>query len=260
MVLATQKRFGGACPECCWDLEDGHRDGVCRYCSEPGDSPESVDDASQAETEPGRTYCPPDDAPNERELVLRAKEMDEAALAALFKSYYPRVYAYGLVQLRDVPAAEDFASDVILRMMDGIGRYEFRDRPFSAWIFRIARNRLIDLQRQRKRLGESPLDEGKDYREVNGGNGTISQLLDVETIQEGLSHLTASQAQVIVLRFLQDLDLPTVARILGRSDRAIKSLQFRAVSSLRKVIAGMDDASEIVAGRRTRESAPATAV
>ena len=259
MVLVTQKRFGGACPECCWDLEDGHLDGVCRYCSEPGDSPENVDDASQAETEPAQTYCPPDDAPNERELVLRAKEMDEAALAALFKSYYPRVYAYGLVQLRDVQAAEDFASDVILRMMDGIGRYEFRDRPFSAWIFRIARNRLIDLQRRRGRFWVSPLDEGANYGS-NAGSVAISQLLDIDMIQEGLSHLTASQAQVVVLRFLQDLDLPTVARILGRSERAIKSLQFRAVSSLRKVIAGMEGASEIVAGRRTRKSVPATTV
>jgi RNA polymerase sigma-70 factor (ECF subfamily) len=171
----------------------------------------------------------------ERDLVLRAQAFDEEALSALFASYYPRMYTYGLAQLRSVHTAEDFASDVILRVLDGIRRYRLGEQPFSAWVFRIARNRLIDLQRRRTRCRQVPWDE--NIPSVNGhGQGPMKQVLDIDEIRLGLADLTEAQAQVIVLRFQQDLDVGTVARVLGRSERAVKSLQFRALAALRRTL------------------------
>lgn len=173
----------------------------------------------------------------EHALVLRAQDLDEQALAEIFNAYYPRMYSYGLAQFRDVAAAEDFASDVLLRVLDGIKNYRVREHPFSAWVFRIARNRLIDIRRRNTRYRQVPLDD-KTVAIRGPGEGSIKQLLDIDEIRLGLADLTQAQAQVIVLRFLHDLDQLTVARMLGRSERAIKSLQFRAITALRRTMSG----------------------
>jgi RNA polymerase sigma-70 factor (ECF subfamily) len=185
----------------------------------------------------------------EHALVLRAQDLDEQALAETFNAYYPRMYSYGLAQFRDAAAAEDFASDVLLRVLDGIKKYRVREHPFSAWVFRIARNRLIDIRRRNARYRQVPLDD-KTIAMRGPGEGSIKQILDIDEIRLGLADLTQAQAQVIVLRFLQDLDQLTVARMLGRSERAIKSLQFRAITALRQTmsrpaVAGVRDAQSV---------------
>jgi RNA polymerase sigma-70 factor (ECF subfamily) len=232
----VERAFGKSCPLCCWDLDqDGAADGrtLCRYCREASNGGR----ANGSRTQQPVTILAerPDPRDEERDLVLRAQAFDETALSVLFASYYPRMYTYGLAQLRNVDAAEDFASDVILRVLDGIRRYRLGEQPFSAWVFRIARNRLIDLQRRRTRCRQVPLDE--NVLSINGhGQVPMKQVLDIDEIRLGLADLTEAQAQVIVLRFQQDLDVGTVARILGRSERAVKSLQFRALAALRRAL------------------------
>ena len=93
----------------------------------------------------------------EWELVRRAQEYDEAALHSLYETYYPKIYNYAFLQMGDVQASEDLAADVMLKMLESIKSYKFRGLPFGAWMFRIARNRLIDLHRRRRRRGEVDL-------------------------------------------------------------------------------------------------------
>lgn len=224
-----QRVFGKSCPVCCWDLDKDGRD-LCRCCKTRAGSRANGMRTQRPVTVLAATPDPKDE---ERDLVLRAQAFDEGALSALFASYYPRMYTYGLAQLRNVDAAEDFASDVILRVLDGIRRYRLGEQPFSAWVFRIARNRLIDLQRRRRRCQQVPWDE--NIPSING-HAPMTQVLDIDEIRLGLADLTEAQAQVIVLRFQQDLDVSTVARILGRSERAVKSLQFRALAALRRTL------------------------
>src|SRR5688572_29841312 len=87
-------------------------------------------------------------ATTEEELVKRAQGLEEAALCSLFDLYYPKVYIYGIIQLREPQAAEDLASDVMLKVIESIRNYHPRGVPLSAWIFRIARNRIVDIRRR----------------------------------------------------------------------------------------------------------------
>jgi len=80
----------------------------------------------------------------EWEIVRRAQGFDEDALKSLYETYYPKIYSYAFLQMGDVHAAEDLASDVMLKMIESIKSYRFTGLPFGAWVFRIARNRLID--------------------------------------------------------------------------------------------------------------------
>ncbi len=181
----------------------------------------------------------PVDHTEEWQLVQRAQALDEVALASLYSTYYPRIYNYAFLQLGDIQAAEDLASEVMLKLLESIKRYRFRGTPFSAWVFRIARNRLIDLHRRRKRRGEVNLAEPLASMQI-GPQTLAERALDRGQLQLALKYLTDEQRQVIVLKFIEGFDNASVARILRRSEGAIKSLQHRALNSLRRVMAGED--------------------
>ncbi|KKM14640.1 hypothetical protein LCGC14_1704090 [marine sediment metagenome] len=179
----------------------------------------------------------PSDHLQEWELVQRAQALDEVALASLYSTYYPKIYNYAFLQLGDIHAAEDLASEVMLKLLESIKKYQFKGTPFSAWVFRIARNRLIDLHRRRKRHGEVNLTEPLAAMQI-GPQTLAERALDRGQLQLALRYLTDEQRQVIVLKFIEGFDNASVARVLGRSEGAIKSLQHRALNSLRRVMSG----------------------
>lgn len=171
----------------------------------------------------------------EYETVRLAQEYDEAALHSLYETYYPKVYNYAFLQMGDVQAAEDLASDVMLKMLESIKKYQFKGLPFSAWVFRIARNRLIDLHRKRRRRGEVDLSE--TLAGTLASPHALAELaIERGQIQVALRYLTDEQRQVIVLKFIQGFDNRSVGKIMGRSEGAIKSLQHRALGALRRVL------------------------
>ena len=171
----------------------------------------------------------------EWDLVRRAQEYDEAALEALYQTYYPKIYNYAFLQMGDVHASEDLAADVMLKMLESIKSYQFRGLPFGAWVFRIARNRLIDLHRRRRRRGEVDLSETL-VSTLASPQALAEQAIERGQIQIALKHLTDEQRQVIVLKFIEGFDNRSAGRVMNRSEGAIKSLQHRAIGSLRRVL------------------------
>ncbi len=171
----------------------------------------------------------------EWEIVQRAQQYDETALASLYETYHPKIYSYGFLQMGDMSAAEDLASDVMLKMIESIRGYQYKGLPFGAWVFRIARNRIIDLHRRNRRRGEVHLNE--TLTSTLADPQTLAErALDHGQLQLALKHLTEEQRQVIVLKFIQGFDNRSIGRILGRREGAIKSLQHRALIALRRVL------------------------
>jgi RNA polymerase sigma-70 factor, ECF subfamily len=176
----------------------------------------------------------------EADLVKRAQVLDEGALGALFDTYYPKLLNYGLLNFRDAQAAEDLASDVILRVLESIPSYRTRGVPLSAWIFRIARNRLVDIRRRVNRRREVGLEDSFEATAATAPPIAVERTLDNGQLCTALSQLTPVQEQVILLRFFKDLDVATVARIVGRSPSAVKSVQFRGLVALRRILEGQE--------------------
>lgn len=193
-------------------------------------------------------------ANSDEHLVQGAQALDEAALCSLFDTYYPKVYNYGLIQLQETHAAEDLASDVMLKVLESIPKYRSRGIPLSAWVFRIARNRIVDIRRRGSRRREVGLTDTFVDCSSTAPHSAVETALDYGQVSLALSYLTQVQEQVIVLRFLKDLDVATVAKILGRSESAVKSLQFRALTTLRRILQGSDptERAEERRYRRTR--------
>lgn len=173
----------------------------------------------------------------EWKLIQRAQALEESALADLYSTYYPRIYNYAFLQLGDIQAAEDLASEVMLKVLESIRSYRFKGTPFSAWVFRIARNRLIDLHRRRKRRGEVDLTEPLAAVQI-GPEVMAERALDRGQLHLALKYVTEEQRQVIVLKFIEGFDNASIARILRRSEGAVKSLQHRALNSLRRIMSG----------------------
>ena len=177
----------------------------------------------------------PDDVLAEWDIVRRAQEYDEPAVEALYQKYYPKIYNYAFMQMGDAQAAEDLASDVMLKMIESMHKYTFRGLPFGAWVFRIARNRLIDLHRRRRRRGEVDLS-GTLSSALASPQVLAERALERGQIQVALKHLTDEQRQVIVLKFIQGFDNRSIGQIMGRREGAIKSLQHRALGALRRLL------------------------
>ena len=176
-----------------------------------------------------------DDVLAEWDIVRRAQEYDEPAVEALYQKYYPKIYNYAFMQMGDAQASEDLASDVMLKMIESMHKYTFRGLPFGAWVFRIARNRLIDLHRRRRRRGEVDLS-GTLSSALASPQVLAERALERGQIQVALKHLTDEQRQVIVLKFIQGFDNRSIGQIMGRSEGAIKSLQHRALGALRRLL------------------------
>src|SRR5215475_6172798 len=95
----------------------------------------------------------------ESAMIARAKAGDPDAISALYERYAPQIQRYIASRLGDPVQAEDVCADVFVKVLESLGRYEDRGWPFSAWLYRIAYARTVDVLRQASRRHSIPLDE-----------------------------------------------------------------------------------------------------
>src|SRR5438445_11457355 len=136
------------------------------------------------------------------DLVRRVRANDPHAFDELYSRYSPRVFGYLFQRLNgNAEEAEDLTADVFTKVYEKIDGFQPQGAPLSAWVFRIAHNRLIDAVRRRPRQTQVTLDDAPELASgpVFGG---INQQVALEQINQGLARLTPSQGQDIGLRFL----------------------------------------------------------
>jgi len=171
----------------------------------------------------------------ESRLIRRAKERDPAALTEIYELHQPTIYRYILHRVDDVATAEDLTAEVFVRMVAEIGRFTSRGRPLLAWLYTIARNLVTDHYRRGGKLPQVALDE-QLMSSIADPDDRIQRWLVREQLYGALAYLTDEQYEVVFLRFIEGLDNETVAQLLGKSVRAVKSLQYRGMITLRRVL------------------------
>jgi len=171
------------------------------------------------------------------QFVKEAQAFSPGAWAHLFDQYHPKMYDYCYLRTGDRAAAEDLASEVFLEALRGIKRYRYRGVPFSAWLYRIARNLTADFVRRRANRPTVPLPAHEADAALASPDDTEAAAR-AHDIRAALRHLTDDQQQVIMLRFFHDLSHDETAAVLGRSSGAVRVLQSRALSALRRVMTG----------------------
>ncbi len=176
--------------------------------------------------------CP---VPNEESLVKRAQQQDQAAFTQIYEQYFDKIYRYLVIRIGNQMEAEDLTQQVFLKTLRSIASFKWKGVPFSAWLYRIAHNLAVDCLRKRTRKAEERLEPADAVSDCNP-QLELERRSDIECLVLACRGLTEAQRDCISLRFAGDLPIAQVARIMGKSEGAIKALQHSAIVALRKTM------------------------
>jgi len=173
---------------------------------------------------------------DEESLVRRAQQLDQMALTQIYEENFDKIYRYIVLKIGERTEAEDMTQQVFLSAFKSISSFKYRKgTPFSAWLFRIAHNRIVDHLRKKSKRHTVPLDESL----ASGDSDPrleVEQSFDIQRLALATKQLTGAQQEVISLRFAGGLSVAQAARVMNKSEGAIKALQHSAIVSLRKVL------------------------
>ena len=171
---------------------------------------------------------------DEERLLIEAAKADPRRFADLYERHFDLVYAFVARRAADRGEAEDITSEVFHHALAHLGRFEWRGIPFAAWLLQIARNALAD------RWARAARERGGPAPELTDEDPPVD--VDRRTMLAGLvGELPGDQQRVVRERFVEGRSVREIARALGRTEGAVKQLQFRALQSLR---ARLRDANE----------------
>jgi RNA polymerase sigma-70 factor, ECF subfamily len=174
-------------------------------------------------------------------LVTQARR-DPSAFGPLFEEYYSPIFNYLLRRTADVELAADLTAEVFFKALENLGRFRWRNLPFSAWLYRIATNAVNGHFRKQK-FRWSSLDEIADSRNYSGPGaeqeieeaqerlGQYRQFLRVHKL---LLQLPLRYQEVISLRFFENKKIGEIAAILGKREGTVKSLLSRGLQQLQQ--------------------------
>ena len=172
---------------------------------------------------------------NEESLIRRAQQRDQEAFAQLYEQHFDRIYRYVALRIGDKIEAEDMTQQVFINALQSISSFKWKGIPFSAWLFRIAHNQVVDYLRKKAKRATVPLDESRASSDSNP-QLVAEHRLDIEQLLSATKRLTEAQREVISLRFAGELSIAQVAKIMSKSEGAVKALQHSAIAALRKAL------------------------
>jgi RNA polymerase sigma-70 factor (ECF subfamily) len=177
----------------------------------------------------------------DHDIVRNNRYADPQTLTLMYQQYAKAIYRYAFIRVQDEALAQDIQSEVFLRVVEGIDRYEERGLPLVAWLFRITHDRSVDSLRRRYRRPQVSLERCHDLIEEDDSH---EQREISSEVQRFLHELCPLQRSVIQLRFFEYCSIQEVAQRLGRSEGAIRALTHRGLRTLRKMMEqeGMRDA------------------
>lgn len=173
---------------------------------------------------------------DEESIIRRAQQHDQIALTQIYEDNFDRIYRYVVLKIGDRTEAEDITQQVFINAIKSISSFRWKGAPFSAWLFRIAHNQIVDYLRKKSKRATVPLDESIRDKDDNPGI-VVEKNMDIEQLVTATKRLTKAQREVISLRFAGELAISQVARIMGKSEGAVKALQHSAIVTLRKTLA-----------------------
>jgi RNA polymerase sigma-70 factor (ECF subfamily) len=180
---------------------------------------------------------------DERALIAQAKN-DREAFGALYELYVQRIYSYIYYRTGNHHDAEDLTARVFFRAMQHIGRYQDHGAPFSAWLYRIARNLLANWYRDEGKRQMIALDHVAHQFASEDLELTSELGEDRETLLTAIRRLPAERQELLILKHLERLPNAEIGQIMGRSEGAIKSLYYRTLVALQHELADQDDGTQ----------------
>jgi RNA polymerase sigma-70 factor (ECF subfamily) len=174
----------------------------------------------------------------DHELIKKAQQGDSHAFGDLYVIHAPAVFRYLFAHLESQMDAEDLTAEVFLKAWQSLPKYDQRGVPFLAFLFRIARNALVDHFRQNNRLEHTDPDDMDGYQAENHPEPAelVGSLIEHQKMLQVLRSLRPDYQSVLTLRFISELSPEETAQVMNRSAGAVRVLQHRALAALRNQI------------------------
>lgn len=167
-------------------------------------------------------------------LLAEAAKTDPHAFGELYERYYARVYRYVYHRVGNQADAEDISAVVFMKALEALPTFRSRQNGFAPWVFRIARNAVVDYYRRRRK--QSPLD---DIEHHSSDSDPIGHVLTNERRAELhllVQHLSSDQRDVVLMRYAADLSFAEIASAMGKNEPAIRMLLHRGLRKLKAVV------------------------
>lgn len=174
------------------------------------------------------------DIPEEDRLLTRARHGDSDAFREIYVAYFPPIFQYIRLRVDEVQQAEDLAGDVFLKMLKAFRSKNPPHHSLRGWLFRVARNIMIDHYGKVKHFTTATLEEWIPSGDDVNPEIQVIRELSREQSRRAVQQLEFNQQEVIILRFGHAMSIKETANVMGKSPSAIKSLQFRAINNLRR--------------------------
>jgi RNA polymerase sigma-70 factor (ECF subfamily) len=172
----------------------------------------------------------------ELNLVQRARRGDHEAFAQLYENHFAKIFRYVALKIGNQAEAEDMTQQVFVRAYESIGSYQWQGVPFTAWLYRIAHNQMVDYVRKQSKKQTVPLDESLPIMDDSDLEHDVEIKIEMEKVVLATKQLTKAQREVISLRFAGGLTITETAKTMRKSEGAIKALQHSAILALRKTL------------------------
>ena len=161
---------------------------------------------------------------------------DEDAVIAVYEQFFPPLYQYVRLKVGDRSLAQDIVSEVFVKLIDSLGKRSAPHSSLRGWLFRVARNEVYRTYGEARQLPLEDMEEWMPAPPESNPEIRLGDIFDMERVRHAIRMLAADHQEVLILRFGQRLSLQETADIMGKSLSAVKSLQFRAVDTLRLIL------------------------
>jgi RNA polymerase sigma-70 factor (ECF subfamily) len=173
-----------------------------------------------------------EDIRQEYEIIKRSKR-DPRAFSVLYEHYFDRIFTFIYRQTDDEALTADLCSQTFIQVLKSLDRYEFRGVPFSAWLYRIARNEVNKYFRKRNAIKIFSIEESRVRELMSMADAEYDDSV-MEQLLAYMKDLPTDMLDILQLRFFEDKDFKEIAFILGITESGAKMRVYRALDRLRK--------------------------
>jgi len=174
-------------------------------------------------------------------LIKKARKGDEGAFGTLYDTHMSAIYRFVFVKVGNKADAEDITHQVFLRAWQNMPRYREQGFPFSSWLYRIARNAVVDFYRTSKHHTDIDTIPEDLHSETPSFGDSIDTSIQVDAVRAALARLDPDQESVLVMKFINDFSNKEIAQSLGKSEGAIRVIQHRALKQLQAHFASSEE-------------------
>jgi len=171
--------------------------------------------------------------------IERARAGDAASFGRLYDHYMAPIYRFIAIKVGTRQEAEDLAHEVFVSAWQKLPQYEAQGFPFGSWLYKIARNRVIDHYRTKKvqvSIDDAIAVDESQFGIQHDADEQIDTGLDMAAVTEALEQLTSEQREVIRLRFMDDLSPAEIAKVLDKREGTVRIIQHRAIQKLKSIL------------------------